>query len=362
MTLPTSTLARLSRRGFLGASASTAAAAATASAPAVVLAAASAGTAGPSACAVQRTVGVLLPESSRYPTLSAEFLAGLGAGAAASGLASPRWLPLPYGRSVRSALQQARAAMETGTVDALAGWLSMDSAMEFAPLLQRHGVPFLASDTGADRLPDRTAVRSPWLVPHTLELWQSCARLGHEAPHRWGTRAVLCMGLLESGYDFPHEFRAAFEAAGGTVAGTHVSGLPDGRPEFDGLRAMLKGTSADFVVALYSGRQAERFREAWLRLGMDRKRPLVGSPVALESPRSESSPTAALQLGIDAGNRLARWQAAIHDGALAAVAQLHAGPTQYPQKDALPGSSPEWALSTTRTRLRSGWTNPYLVT
>ncbi|XDF33976.1 ABC transporter substrate-binding protein [Paracidovorax avenae] len=347
MTLPTPTLARPGRRGFLGASASTAAAAATASAPAVVLAAASAGTAGPSASTTQRTVGVLLPESSRYPTLPSEFLAGLEAGAAASGLPSPRWLPLPYGRSVRTALRQACAAVETGTVDALAGWLPLETAMELAPLLQKHRVPFLASDTGADRLPDHSSARSSWLVAHTLALWQSCARMGQEAPRRWGTRAVLCMGLLESGYDFPHEFRAAFEAAGGTVAATHVSGLPDGRPEFDGLRAVLKGTSADFAVALYSGRQAERFHEAWLRLGMDRQRPLVGNPFALGSPLS----TAVLQLGTDAGERLARWQAAASEGAHAAMARLQAAAKESP-------SWPEPA----RPRLRSGWTNPYLVT
>ncbi|AVS78472.1 hypothetical protein C8244_13745 [Paracidovorax avenae] len=351
MTLPTPTLARLGRRGFLGASASTAAAAATASAPAAVLAAASAGTGRPSASAAHRTVGVLLPESSRYPTLSAEFLAGLGAGAAASGLASPRWLPLPYGRSVRSALRQARAAVETGTVDALAGWLPMDAAMELAPLLQQRQVPFLASDTGADRLADLSSARSPWLVPHTLALWQSCAALGQEAPRRWGLRAVLCMGLLESGYDFPHEFRAAFEAAGGKVAATHVSGLPDGRPEFDGLRAALKGTPADFVVALYSGRQAERFRAAWRRLGMHRQGSLVGSPVALGSPLSESSPAAALQLGTDAGDRLARWQAVAPGGALEAVARLHGA---LPEPASLPAAA--------RPRVRSGWTNPYLVT
>ncbi|MCQ9371928.1 ABC transporter substrate-binding protein, partial [Corynebacterium sp. 35RC1] len=166
-------------------------------------------------------------------------------------------------------MRQPQAAVQSGSVDALAGWLPADAAAELVPLLQEHAVPFLASDTGADRPSGRPAARSPWLIPHTLALWESCALLGHEAPRRWGSRAVLCMGFLESGYDFPHEFRAAFEAAGGTVAALHVSGLPDGRPEFDGLVAALKGTSADFVVALYSGRQAGRFRAAWQRLGME---------------------------------------------------------------------------------------------
>ena len=349
MTSSTSSPARLGRRGFLGASASTAAVAACGTAPALAAAVTASGSL--PAPAAHRTVGVLLPESSRYPTLSAEVLAGLDAGAAASGLPSPRWLPLPYGRSAPVAVRQAQAAVQSGSVDALAGWLPADAAADLVPLLQEHAVPFLASDTGADRPSGRPAARSPWLIPHTLALWESCALLGHEAPRRWGTRAVLCMGFLESGYDFPHEFRAAFEAAGGTVAAVHVSGLPDGRAEFDGLGATLKGTSADFVVALYSGRQSERFRAAWQRLGMEGRRPLVASPVALDHPLSASSPAAALQLGTDAGARLARWQAAASDGPLVSATRLH-GCIQ--ELVFLPAAA--------RQRVQSGWTNPYLVT
>lgn len=349
MTSSTSSPARLGRRGFLGASASTAAAAACGTAPALAAAATASG--GLPAPVVRRTVGVLLPESSRYPTLSAEFLAGLDAGAAASGLPAPRWLPLPYGRSARAAVRQAQAAVQSGSVDALAGWLPADAAADLVPLLQEHAVPFLASDTGADRPSVRPATRSSWLIPHTLALWESCALLGREAPRRWGSRAVLCMGFLESGYDFPHEFRAAFEAAGGTVAALHVSGLPDGRAEFDGLGAALKGTSADFVMALYSGRQAERFRAAWQRFGMERQQPLVVSPVALDSPMPSSSPGAALRLGTDAGKRLARWQAALPDGPQAAATQLHA-----------PIHAPLLLHAAPRQHMQSGWTNPYLVT
>ncbi len=354
MTSSTSSTARLGRRGFLGASASTAAAAAAACATAPALAAAATASRGMGAPAdrERRTVGVLLPESSRYPTLSAEFLAGLSGGAAASGLPAPRWLPLPYGRSARAAVRQAQAAVQSGSVDALAGWLPADAAADLVPLLQQHAVPFLASDTGADRPSSRPAARSPWLVPHTLALWQSCAVLGREAPRRWGTRAVLCMGFLESGYDFPHEFRAAFEAAGGTVAAVHVSGLPDGRAEFDGLVAALKGTSADFVVALYSGRQAGRFRAAWQRLGMEGQRPpVLGLPFAHGGLLTSSATAAALQLGTDAGERLAQWQAAIPEGHAAALAWLGS-------------ASPEPALlpAAARQHVTSGWTTPYLVT
>lgn len=142
----------------------------------------------------------------------------------------------------------------------------MQSARDLVPLLEANQVPFLASDTGADRLPTRLAARSPWLIAHTLGLWQSCAVLGQEAPRRWGSRALLCMGFLESGYDFPHEFRRAFEAAGGTVSAVHVSGLPDGSDEFAGLRSAWHSARADFVVGLYSGAQALRFQRQWSQL------------------------------------------------------------------------------------------------
>ncbi|GKS74320.1 ABC transporter substrate-binding protein [Acidovorax sp. SUPP950] len=409
--------ARLGRRGFLGASVSTAATMACAAAPAL---AAPTDRQGPARHDTPRTVGVLLPESSRYPTLSAEFLAGLQVGAEASEH-PPRWLPLPYGRSPQAALRQARAAVGSGAVDALAGWLPMQSARDLVPLLEANQIPFLASDTGADQLPTRLADRSPWLIAHSLDLWQSCAVLGREAPRRWGTRALLCMGFLESGYDFPHEFRRAFEAAGGTVSAMHISGLPDGSDEFAGLRSAWHAARADFVVALYSGAQALRFQRQWSQLQPHSQTPVVGTlfsrgpaeavgsrprgwtsvaswnagsdacrSIAARCALSGSDPLAELSgpalLGFEAGQRFAQWQS--NGAGVEQLAILRTPSESGPRGDPphglasgdrngthwlragtpATGGSTEMAWATRGPGAPlgapgcSGWTTPYLVT
>ncbi|GKS94013.1 ABC transporter substrate-binding protein [Acidovorax sp. SUPP2825] len=417
MTFSPPSPARLGRRGFLGASVSTAATVACAAAPAL---AAPTDQQPLARHGIRRTVGVLLPESSRYPTLSAEFLAGLQVGAEASEH-PPRWLPLPYGRSPQAALRQARDAVGSGAVDALAGWLPMQSARDLVPLLEANQVPFLASDTGADRLPTRLAARSPWLIAHTLGLWQSCAVLGQEAPRRWGSRALLCMGFLESGYDFPHEFRRAFEAAGGTVSAVHVSGLPDGSDEFAGLRSAWHSARADFVVALYSGAQALRFQRQWSQLQPHSPPPVVGtlfsqgpadavqalprgwasvaswnagsdacrSIAARCTPRGAGSLTdlsGPALLGFEAGQRFAQWQS--NGAGVEQLALLRAAPDNGPRGAQphdlasgerngthwLRGGTPAtgvatelaWATRGTPAPLGapgcSGWATPYLVT
>jgi len=416
---PTSSLARPGRRRFLGTSAATAATAAWATGSA--LAQQPAGLQDGERHGGLRTVGVLLPDSSRYPTLSAEFMAGLEAGAQASRHAAPRWHPLPYGHSAHAAVRQARAAVESGAVDALAGWLPMQSATELVPILEQRGIPLLASDTGADRLPVHRHAKSPLLIPHTLELWQSSALMGREAVRRWGTRAVLCMGFLESGYDFPHEFRRAFEAAGGTIVAVHISGLPGGVEEFAGLRSALHGAQADVAVALYSGQQALRFQQQWSRLRPNARQPVLGTPftqgpavasvdplkgwasVASWDARSDACQAIAAQcaargasqsaglsgpalLGFEAGQRFAEWQnradsaQRLHalrgsegdsprgtrlrdpsSGESSGPHWLHAGPLQAGATTQLSHAMSGSALAQEAPG-RSGWSSSYLVT
>ncbi|WCM87068.1 ABC transporter substrate-binding protein [Acidovorax sp. NCPPB 3576] len=395
----------LRRRHFLGSSGTAAAALALPAAAAIVPA--------PARRAAQ--VGVFQPTSARYPTLAAEFTLGLESAFAAQDLPAPSWVPLPYQQNPGPAVRQARAALQDGALDMLAGWIPLRSALELRDDAQQRGIPLLASDTGADKAPaiGRT---TPWIVNHTLELWQSTALLGQLAPRRWGTRAVVCTGFLESGYDFPVEFRKAFGAAGGRVAATHVSGLPDGSAEFAGLLSAVKGARPDFVLALYSGAQAERFHAAYQRAGLHTQYPLLGSrfshghgsdpaaPAFLPSVASWEDPgaacaavaaacrqqgmrfTGAALLGFEAGQRIAAVLAASGDAER--LSALHSAQTTqargtrrydaatqesngphwlHAQGNAIAIPSPESAAIQTAAAIRhrtpeSGWSSPYLIT
>ncbi len=394
----------LRRRHFLGSSGTAAAS--------LALPAAAAMAPAPARRAAQ--VGVFLPASARYPTLAAEFTLGLESAFAKQDLPAPRWVPLAYRQNPGPAVRQAREALQDGALDMLAGWIPLRSALALRDDAEQRGIPVLASDTGADKTP-ATGRTTPWIVNHTLELWQSTALLGHLAPRRWGTRAVVCMGLLESGYDFPFEFRKAFEAAGGRVAATHVSGLPDGSAEFAGLLSAVKGARPDFVLALYSGAQAERFHAAYRRAGLHMQYPLVGSrfshghgsapsaPAFLPSVASWEAPgaacaavaaacrqqgmgfTGAALLGFEAGQRIAGVLAA--SGNAERLAALHDFPsspargTRHYDAITRESNGPHWlntkdtaitiasaahaiqaAAATRLSFTESGWISPYLVT
>ncbi len=139
----------------------------------------------------------------------------------------------------------------------MTGVLCPTAALTLEPALLHAGVPLLVNDSGANRMP--TGDHSGIIIRQSLEYWQSCAAFGQWAPNHLGRRAVLAMGTLEYGYDFPTAFSEAFTASGGTVVATHVSGLPQVDHEFAGLAAAVQEHRPDFVFALYSGPQAQRF-------------------------------------------------------------------------------------------------------
>lgn len=202
-------------------------------------------------------MAVFLPRSGRYPTLSAEYLAGLTVGLSQHGLDADALLPIAYGANPNVGIRQAQALLTSERIDVMTGVLCPRAALALEPALLGAGVPLLVNDSGANRMP--AGDHSGIIIRQSLEYWQSCAAFGQWAPNQMGCRAVLALGNLEYGYDFPAAFSDAFAASGGTVVATHVSGMPQADQEFSGLATAIQQHQPDFVFALYSGPQAQRF-------------------------------------------------------------------------------------------------------
>ena len=235
-------------------------------------------------------LGVYLPESARHPGLAAEYRAGLELGLTEEGIRAFDILPLVAPHRAGPLLAQTQLLLDQRSVDLLTGIIAPHGVRQVADLVRQRNVPLLASDAGAHRLSLRDDKAG--IVRHSLELWQSAGLLGHQAPQGLGQRCVICMGFLESGYSLPAEFEANFRRMGGEVVGRHVSGLPDGSAEFDGLGKLVRQARADFVLALYSGQQADRFYQAYDKAGLSRIAPLAG----LASIGSSGSGQFALQI------------------------------------------------------------------
>ena len=219
-------------------------------------------------------MAVFLPSSSRYPTLSAEYLAGLRLGFAQLGVESNLIRPIEYGSAPGVAIRRAQTLLTQEPLDVLTGVICPTAALALEPALLNTGVPLLVNDTGANCM--ARVADSGLVIRHSLEYWQSCAAFGHWAATHVGRRAVLALGSLEYGYDFPRAFSDAFTASGGTLVATHISGMPQAQEEFSGLASMIQEHQPDFVFALYSGQQGKRFLDTYHASGLSDKVLLAG--------------------------------------------------------------------------------------
>lgn len=226
------------------------------------------------ASAAAPKMAVFLPRSSRHPTLSAEYLAGLRVGMAQTGVSSDALTPIEYGAAPGVAIRQAQMLLGQEKLDVLTGVLCPSAALDLEPALRNTGTPLLVNDTGANRMP--RVAQSGLIIRHSLEYWQSCAAFGHWAAIHLGKRAVLALGTLEVGYDFPKAFSEAFVTNGGQTVSTHISNLPHEQAEFSGLAQTIQEQQPDFVYALYSGAQANRFLDFYRTSGAAGKVLLAG--------------------------------------------------------------------------------------
>ncbi len=229
-------------------------------------------------------LGVVLPQSTRYPQLASQLLAGFQAYAASPANLHGRPMavvPIGCGCGARAPIEAASDAVKRGAVDMLTGLVDPNLARRMAPLLEERGMLFVASDMGADVVRHRW--ESPFLVRNSLGYWQASYAMGQWAPAHLGPRALIVSDFLESGYDMVYAFRRAFEGRGGEVLGVSVTGLPDGSGTFAEVGRAIRARRPDFVYAFFSGHRAERFLRFYAGERLARLAPLAGTGLLTDS-------------------------------------------------------------------------------
>jgi branched-chain amino acid transport system substrate-binding protein len=244
------------------------------------------------ACERSVRLGVVLPRSHRFALLPQRLLAGFESYAAApcaSGAGVSLSIVPIAGDSAAATYRATAEAIEARRIDVVAGMDDRDWSVRIAPLLDANRVPCVVTDLGADVA--RATRQSPWIVRHSLGYWQANYAMGSWCARHLGARAVVVADFLESGYDMVYAFRRAFEAAGGSVEGVVVTGLPDGSGGFDDVERAVRGARPDFVYAFHSGHRAEAFLRFYERAGLARHARLAGAAL-LTDPVTAHGPLA----------------------------------------------------------------------
>ena len=229
-------------------------------------------------------IGVVLPESQRYPALASSMLAGLKLAFAERGnLVGGRQaelLPAIYGDRVAGATRQARALILEQDVDLLVGVMSSAATAPLHDLLQAHQVPLILTNAGANVVRQRG--QGPYIFRISLNDWQANWAVGAWAASHIGKTAFIATSFYESGYDSSYLFARGLERAGGTVLGRHITHVPRQTDTFTPMLAAIRQANPDFVYAAYSGQQAQDFMRAYASANLAGRVPLVGSGFLLD--------------------------------------------------------------------------------
>ena len=228
--------------------------------------------------------GVLLPGSNIYPAMSENFLAGLKLSLSQAQQKIPDIQidlePMEIGFGPSSIVKKSRVLIEQENVDILTGIISESASRDMHDLLDETDKFLIANHSGANTL--KSQDHSPNIVYNSLNLWQTNYALGKWAAHNVGKKAVVASSFYESGYDALYAFISGFESQGGIILDTQITNLPYEMVNRSSVIDEIKKYQADLVFASFSGSEAEEFVSEYIKSGLNRSIPLMGSAFLVE--------------------------------------------------------------------------------
>lgn len=191
------------------------------------------------------------------------------------------------GQGVNRAIAFARAQAERRDADVAVGLMSTRVAQWMDHDLASARLPLLVANAGerfgaSDKIGSQIAV-------NTLDLTASAYAAGRWSARNIARECVVAASFYETGFDMMHAFRAGYEAEGGRVTATLISGSPSSpATALDVVHTIAQGNTP-MAAAFYSGDEATEFFGAYGSLERTANIPVVGSPLvtAAQAPGIE---------------------------------------------------------------------------
>lgn len=172
---------------------------------------------------------------------------------------------------VSRALDRGRKMIEKDRIDVLAGVVDTGSAYALATLVEKHEIPFVISNAGADDLTQRKA--NPLIVRPAFVNSAGSHPLGAWA-YENGFRKAVAMGAdYAAGYEHVGGICRTFTQMGGKIIQEIWS--PLGTQDYAPYLAQIN-RDADVVMVFFAGADALRFVTQYAEYGLKGKIPLIG--------------------------------------------------------------------------------------
>ncbi len=218
-----------------------------------------------------------------FPTLAMDFLNGLKLAFKISGgdLRIPKLIIESVGNATgKSLLQTAEKMILQEDVTLAISFCGIFYLKELAGIFNAYKKPLIHVDLGGNVLKEEHT--NPYVIHHTLNLWQSAYYSGIYAANTLGKDAALAISFYDGGYHLAESFVRGFTENGGNVVYTYVSPMDYKSESFETMIDGIQKANPDFVHLLFSYKEGEKVFEVISKSSLNGKIPFLATPLMTE--------------------------------------------------------------------------------
>jgi len=227
-------------------------------------------------------VGVLVPHSKTYPTMSKEYINGLKLGAKSSSISYSYTIEgIGAGADSKVILDKAQKFAIQDDVHVITGLMGHIGIEELQDYVKSMEIVLLYSDLGAT-LP-KTNSNNSWSFCNSFELYKSAMLFGEYAP-KWGCKNIaISSSYYDSGYGLINAIEKTLYKSGGEFSGHFITPLHPRENESALMSQFITEVKPDAVFAIHSGIYANEHAEFLAENKIQEKLPLYSSPFGLDT-------------------------------------------------------------------------------
>ncbi len=228
-------------------------------------------------------IGILLPRSDMFPTLAVDFLNGLKLAFKISGgdLFIPKLLIESVGNATgKSLLQTAEKMILQEDITLVVSFCGISNLKELTGIFNAYKKPLIHVDLGGNVL--KVEHTNPYVIHHTLNLWQSAYFSGVYAATTFGKEAALALSFYDGGYHLAESFVRGFTENGGNIVYTYVSPMDYKSESFETMIDGIQNANPDFVFLLFSYNEGQKVFGVISKSQLKGKIPFLVSPFMTE--------------------------------------------------------------------------------
>lgn len=236
-------------------------------------------------------IGILLPRSDMFPTLASDFLNGVKLALKSSFMEDiiPKFIIESIGNATgETVLRAAEKMILQEDTNVILSFCSIFKLKELAGIFNAYKKPLIHLDLGGNVLKEEHS--GPYIVHHTLNIWQSAYYAGVYAANSFGKNAALVASFYDGGYHIAESFVRGFTENGGNIVYTYVSPMDYKTESFEIMDQGLQNANPDFIYLLFSYKEGDKVLEVISKSPLNGRIPLLVNPfMTVENNNSKNS-------------------------------------------------------------------------